>query len=541
MWPVARVISKMRRSVSLPPTLLRAVSASTFINGQGPMKQLKPLYGLWIDGMEQGSANGDIFFEVENPATGEVVSSVVDAQPEDMERAIQSAAAAHKDGRWSSMDMRARSRILFRAAEILRERISHMAALETLQTGRCVREYNAQLARIPEWFEYHASLAQTIEGSVPPLSDPDHLCYVRRVPLGVCGLITSWNHPLLIANKKISVALAAGNTVVVKPSPFAPCSVIEMAAVLKEAGVPDGVVQVVPSSGAAVGKTLTTHPDIAKIDLTGGTETGFKIGAAAGRSAKRFTAELGGNAPVLVFEDHDVDTVVNGVAFAAFVASGQTCVSAKRIIIQDTIYDEFVTKLVAKVNGLRLLNPMDMNSQMGPVVNAAAKAKVADQVNQAIAAGAVALAGASSPSINRCALADKGHWYEPTVLRIPGPENPAFQEEIFGPCVTVLPFSNEDMAVKYANDSRYGLGGAIWTKDVNRAHRIAQKVRAGIFWVNAHHRNDPSCPWGGFGDSGIGRENGHEAFREYTETQSVVLRMAEEPEDWFGIADSRYS
>lgn len=459
-----------------------------------------------------------------------------------MKVAIDSASRAFEDGRWSGMEARDRARILIRAAELLREKIPRMARLETVQTGRCLREYVAQLGRIPDWYDYHAALAQTIEGNLPPFSDPDHHCYVRRVPLGVCGLITSWNHPLLIANKKISVALAAGNTVVVKPPPPAPCSIIEMAEILKEAGLPDGVINVVPSDGPTAGRVMTSHPDMVKLDLTGGTETGYKIGAAAGAQAKRMTAELGGNAAVVVFDDcSSVDNAVNGVAFAAFVASGQTCVSAKRILVHASIYDEFVEKLVEKANSLRLLDPMDMNSHMGPLVHQAALDKVQHQIQEAIDAGADVLAGARKPDATRCPLTDKGPWLEPTILGIRDASNPAFQEEIFGPCITVQRFRDEDHAVELCNDSKYGLGGAVWTQNVARAHRVARRVRAGVFWVNAHHRNDPSCPWGGFKESGIGRENGWESFREYTETQSVVVRTSEEPEDWFGNPDARYS
>jgi len=503
-------------------------------------QRLNSNYGLWIDGQEIPAASGATM-EIENPATGEVLCSVAEGREDDVRRAIDSASVAFEDGRWSGLEARDRGRILNRAAQLLRERIPRMAALETLQTGRCLREYLAQLGRVPDWYEYHAALAQTIEGNLPPFSDPDHHCYVRRVPLGVCGLITSWNHPLLISNKKISVALAAGNTVVVKPPSPAPCSIIEMAGILKEAGVPDGVINVVPSRGRDAGAAMTTHPAMVKLDLTGGTDTGYKLGEAAGRTAKRFTAELGGNAAVAVFEDcKSVDVAVNGVCFAAFVASGQTCVSAKRILVQEPIFDEFVSKLVHKVQGIRLLDPMDMNSQMGPVVHGQALREIEEQVARSIREGAVVLTGGRRPPAERCSLAG-GHFYEPTILQVPGPENYAFQEEIFGPVITVLPFTDEGHAVQLANDSRYGLGGGVWTTSVARAHRMARNVRAGIFWVNAHHRNDPSCPWGGFKESGIGRENGWEAFREYTETQSVVVRTSDQDEDWFGIQDSRYS
>merc|ERR1711972_373031 len=235
-----------------------------------------------------------------------------------------------------------------------------------------------------------------------------------------------------------------------------------------------------------------------------------------------------------------VDIAVNGVAFAAFVASGQTCVSAKRILIQETIYDEFVQKLTDKASRLRLADPMDMNTQMGPVVSAGQLAEVEKQVALAVSEGAEVLTGGKRPGPERCSLT-QGSFYEPTILRPGDAQNSAFQEEIFGPVITVMPFKDEQEAIKLANDSKYGLGGAVWTLNVARAHRVARKTKAGVFWINAHHRNDPSCPWGGFKESGIGRENGLEAFHEYTETQSVVVRTAEEPEDWFGNLDSRYS
>ena len=525
----------------------RSAQQATFSSSE----TLRPEYGLWIDGREVPAAQGHTL-SIENPATGEVISSVQEGREEDVGLAINVASEAFEDGRWSGMQPRDRGRILNRAAAILRERIPRMAALEALQTGRCLREYNAQLARIPDWYEYHAALCQTIEGNLPPFSDDDHHAYVRRVPLGVCGLITSWNHPLLISNKKISVALAAGNTVVVKPPSPAPCSIIEMAQILQEAGVPDGVINVVPSKGSAAGAVMTTHPDMVKLDLTGGTSTGYILGEGAGKAAKHFTAELGGNAPVLVFADApgmegpspSIDRAVNGICFAAFVAAGQTCVSAKRILVERSVYDEFVSKLAAKVEALRLKDPMDLDSHMGPVVHGEALAEVSGQVDAAVAEGARVIVGGKKPSLERLGGNEallNGHYYEPTILAPPGPENSAFQEEIFGPVITVLPFDDEDHAVALANDSKYGLGAGVWTRDVARAHRVARKVRAGVLWVNAHHRNDPSTPWGGFKESGIGRENGWEAFREYTETQSIVVRTSDEPEDWFGNPEARYS
>jgi acyl-CoA reductase-like NAD-dependent aldehyde dehydrogenase len=246
-----------------------------------------------------------------------------------------------------------------------------LVELETRATGRARREYEAQLGRVPEWLEYHASLAESVEGTVPPFADAtDHLAIVRRRPLGVCGLITPWNHPLLIATKKVSVALATGNTIVVKPPELAPASVVELARCLTEAGAPPGAINVCTGLGPVAGRALVEHPDVVKIDFTGGTAAGRTIGALAGAQVKHYCAELGGNAPVLIFDDADLDEAVNGVAFAAFVASGQTCVSAKRILVHAPIADAFERKLVAKANGLRLGPPMELATQMGPLASA---------------------------------------------------------------------------------------------------------------------------------------------------------------------------
>jgi phenylacetaldehyde dehydrogenase len=363
---------------------------------------------------------------------------------------------------------------------------------------------------------------------------------VRRRPLGVCGLITPWNHPLLIATKKVSVALATGNTVVVKAPELAPASVVELARCVSEAGAPPGTMNVCTGLGVVAGRALVEHPSVAKIDFTGGTAVGRDIGALAGAHVKHYCAELGGNAPVLVFDDVDMEEAVNGVAFAAFVASGQTCVSAKRILVHAPIFDEFGRRLAAKTDGLRLGPPLDGATQIGPLASAAALAKVEAQVDAGLAAGAVALAGGRRPSAERCALTG-GHFFEPTVLGSVSPSMGVFQEEIFGPVVTLCAFRDEAEALALANDNAYALGAAVWTRDLKRAHRVMDGLRAGVIWANAHHRNAPDAPWGGFGASGIGRENGVDAHREYTASSTMIIRTAEEKEDWFaGSAGSRY-
>jgi phenylacetaldehyde dehydrogenase len=501
---------------------------------------LRDSYGLWINGEEVEAASGERIV-VENPLDGSTLTHVAGGGEADVERAVAVATEAFEDGRWSKMQPNARARVLNKAAATLRSRITDMAMIETLSTGRPLREYNAQLARVPEWFEYHGALAQTAEGSLPPFGDSDHLCYVRRVPLGVCGLVTPWNHPLLIAVKKISVCIAAGNTCVVKPPELAPVAVLELARILEDAGCPPGVVNVVPGYGHTAGAALCAHPGIAKVDFTGGTETGRRIGAAVGANVRHYCAELGGNCPVLVFDDAEIDAAVNGAAFGAFVAAGQTCVSAKRLLIHEDLYDEFVAKLVAKVDGFVLGDPRELTTAVGPLVSAGQRDTVEAQVQRGLSEGATALVGGGRPTAERCGGFEDGYFFEPTVLAGATPEMSCFQDEIFGPVVTVTPFRDEAHALELANDTAFGLGAAIWSRDVARAHRVAAGLEAGVIWVNAHHRNAPSSPWGGMGDSGIGRENGTDAYHEYTTTSSTTIRMVDTPEDWFGQLDARYS
>lgn len=471
--------------------------------------------------------------DVRSPHDQAHITTIPDGGEAAVGAAVDAAAKAFASGVWAKVTARERARVLNRAASLLRERIQTLAALESVQTGRVLKEMRAQLARLPEWIEHFAGLAQGLEGSVPPFSDANHLNYVTRLPLGVCGLITPWNHPLLIAVKKLAPALAAGNSVVLKPSELAPASLLELAELFEEAGLPAGVLNVVCGLGATAGKALAEHPGIAKLDLTGGTETGRIASAAASRSLARVCMELGGNAPVLIFDDAHLEQAVNGVAFGAFVASGQTCVSAKRVLVQRGVADAFTERLVAKARSLKLGAPDDASTQMGPLVSERQMARVLELIGTAEPEGAKILCGGRRSPLDECAA---GWYVEPTVIGSVQPHFACFQEEIFGPCVTVVPFDDEAQALALANDSRFGLGAAIWTRDVARAHRVARDLRAGVIWVNAHHRNDPSSPWGGFGESGVGRENGWEALVDYTESKSVCVSLDDTPFDWFGGA-----
>jgi acyl-CoA reductase-like NAD-dependent aldehyde dehydrogenase len=493
-------------------------------------------YPMRIGGVPVQAQSGKTF-DVINPATGQRLCSVPEGDAADIDAAVLAAEVAGRI--WGTMAPIDRAAILNRAADILTRRLPEFVMVEVAQTGRPVREMRAQLARTPEWYSYFAAVARTHEDHVHPFGGA-YLNYSRRMPLGVVGLVTPWNHPLLILTKKVAPALAAGNTVVVKPSEIAPLTPLMLGEVLEEAGLPAGVYNVVTGYGQTAGASLCAHPGIAKLDLTGGTETGRKVAALAGERLIPFSGELGGKASVVVFEDVLAERAAAAALFASFIAAGQTCVQGARLLVHRSMHDRVLDLLVQRTASLRIGQPTDPATQMGPLVSARQLETTKRYVQIGREEGArVAYGGAelTDPALRG------GFFHQPTIFADVTNDMRIAQEEIFGPVVCVLPFEDEAEAIALANGTAFGLAASVWSSNVARAHRVAQSIRAGIVWINDHHRIDPSSPWGGFGDSGLGKENGIVCYEGYTKLQSVVVNLSDEPFDWFAddAADKRYS
>ena len=479
---------------------------------------------LLIDGRFVDSASGKTFDDL-NPSTGEVLARVAEAGTEDVKHAVAAAKAAFEDGPWGRMNGSERGRVLMAIADLLDRDADKIARLESSDNGRPIRETSAQSVIVARWYRYFAGWADKIEGETIPVQGP-FLNYTTRVPMGVCAQITPWNHPLLIATKKIAPALAAGNTIVVKPSELAPLSVLEFGRICLEAGLPGGVINILPGFGPGAGQPLCEHPDVAKIDLTGSTATGQAISRIAAGTLKRVSCELGGKAPNIVFADADLEAAVSGALFAGFIAQGQTCIQGARLFVQESIHDAFMEKFLARAGSIRVGDPLRPETQMGPQISRQARDRMHGYVAIGEGEGARLALGGRVPE-------GRGFFYTPTVFD--GVRNSCrlAQEEIFGPVVAVIPFRDEEEAIREANTIPFGLGAAVWTKDIHRAHRAAQRLRAGVVWINDYHRIDPASPWGGFKMSGTGRENGLEAIRGYTEVKSVWVSLDDRPNRWY--------
>lgn len=475
--------------------------------------------GEWCD------AKSGEWFETQNPYTGETWAMVARGGAEDAERAVTAADDAFRRGEWSTLTPTARGHLLRKLGDLIGENAERLAEAEVRDNGKLKLEMYGQLQYLPQWYYYYGGMADKVEGKVVPIDKPNTFAYTRYEPLGVVAMITPWNSPLLLLSFKLTAALAAGNTVVAKPSEFTSTSTLELAKLFEEAGFPPGVFNVVTGYGPEVGQPLVTDDRVQRVAFTGSERGGQSVYQSAAAGLKKVSLELGGKSPNIVFDDANLDNAVKGAIAGIFAASGQTCIAGSRLLLHRSIHDNFVERLVAFAKTAQMGNPLDMNTQVGPVTTPPQYEKVLSYIDVAKQEGAELVLGGGPATRPECG---KGWFVEPTIFT--GVENKMriAQEEVFGPVLSVIPFDDEDEAIAIGNDVLYGLAAGVWTQNLARAHRVAHKIEAGTVWVNTYRAVSMTLPFGGYKRSGLGKENGSDQIKEYMEEKAVWIDMNDE-------------
>lgn len=487
-------------------------------------------YQLFIDGQFVDAESGKTF-KSPNPSTGETFAEVAEADQADVDKAVAAARKAF-DGKWSKMSARDRGRLLYKLSQLIERDAAQLAELETRDNGKPIKESTyIDLPGVVENFEYFAGWPTKIEGETIPV--PGQMFnYTLREPVGVCGQIIPWNFPLLMAAWKLAPALAAGNTVVLKPAEQTPVTSIELAKLIQEAGFPEGVVNIIPGYGETAGAALASHKGIDKIAFTGSTEVGKLIAKAAAGNLTKVSLELGGKAPNIIFADADMDQAVNGAMMGIFFNQGQVCCAGSRIFVEEKAKDEFLGRFKEKADRIKVGDPMDKATSMGPQVSAEQLTRIKGYVDIARAEGATVFTGGGSPQLDP--EFQNGYFFQPTIFSDVDNSMRVAQEEIFGPVSSVITFKDDDELIQKANDTIYGLSAGIWTQNITRAHRFAKAIKAGVVWINTYNMMNAASPFGGYKQSGYGREMGKHALELYTQVKSVWVDLSGKPIGWFG-------
>ncbi|GAB5469358.1 MAG: aldehyde dehydrogenase [Rhodospirillales bacterium] len=477
------------------------------------------VYQHYIDGQWAEPASG-AYFDSENPYTGEVWAKIARGSAEDVDLAVQAAKAAFEGGPWADMRPTQRGKLLVRLAEIIEREAERLGELEVRDNGKLIAEMGGQTKYLAEWYRYYGGLADKVEGAVLPADRPGMFNFTRYEPLGVVGMITAWNSPLLLLAWKLAPALAAGNTAVVKPSEFTSASSLEFMKLIEEAGFPEGVVNCITGMGLEVGAPLVEHADVAKVAFTGSDSAGQKIYEAAAKKIMPVTLELGGKSPNIVFEDANLDAAVMGAISGIFAATGQTCIAGSRLLVQRSVHDRFVEQLVAVASKARIGDPMSLDTHVGPVTTLPQYEKILHYIDVAREEGATCVLGGKP---YRGEGAKGNRFVEPTIFTGVSNAMRIAQEEVFGPVLSIIPFDSEEDAVRIGNDIVFGLAAGVWTSDIGRALRMSERLKAGTVWVNTYRAVSFMSPFGGYKRSGQGRESGQEAIKEFLQVKSVWI------------------